>query len=108
MLVKHSAHHYKTARNNSNFLLRVAVACYSLVNFSLPFSPISPFSLPSTQPPPPSTLAHKPKQSKAVAVDMIIFCRVKDMAEDRHKKLDESNALHQFYRDLDDEESWIK
>lgn len=39
---------------------------------------------------------------------MIIFCRVKDMAEDRHKKLDESNALHQFYRDLDDEESWIK
>lgn len=30
------------------------------------------------------------------------------MAADRHKKLDESNALHQFYRDLDDEESWIK
>lgn len=34
--------------------------------------------------------------------------RVKDMASDRHKKLDESNALHQFYRDVDDEESWIK
>ncbi|XP_074621265.1 spectrin alpha chain, non-erythrocytic 1-like [Acropora palmata] len=34
--------------------------------------------------------------------------KVKDMAADRHKKLDESNALHQFYRDLDDEESWIK
>lgn len=30
------------------------------------------------------------------------------MASDRHKKLDESNALHQFYRDVDDEESWIK
>ncbi|CAH3114647.1 unnamed protein product [Porites lobata] len=36
------------------------------------------------------------------------YDKVKDMAEDRHKKLDESNALHQFYRDLDDEESWIK
>lgn len=108
MLVKHSAHHYKTARNNSNFLLRIAVACYSLANFSLPFSPISPFSLPTPSTPPHHTHTHTPKQSKAVVLDVIIFCRVKDMAEDRHKKLDESNALHQFYRDLDDEESWIK
>lgn len=30
------------------------------------------------------------------------------MAADRHKKLDESNSLHQFFRDVDDEESWIK
>lgn len=36
------------------------------------------------------------------------YDKVKDMAADRHKKLDESNALHQFYRDVDDEESWIK
>ena len=39
---------------------------------------------------------------------VLSYFRVKDMAADRHKKLDESNALHQFYRDLDDEESWIK
>lgn len=86
-----------------NLLLQIAVACYSLANFSLPFSPIPRFSLN-----PPSNHTHTPKQSKTLVIDMIIFCRVKDMAEDRHKKLDESNALHQFYRDLDDEESWIK
>lgn len=36
------------------------------------------------------------------------YDKVKDMAADRHKMLDESNALHQFYRDVDDEESWVK
>ena len=36
------------------------------------------------------------------------FIRVKTMAADRHNKLDESNSLHQFFRDVDDEESWIK
>ena len=42
------------------------------------------------------------------STDVFFLLRVKDMAADRHKKLDESNALHQFYRDVDDEESWIK
>lgn len=42
------------------------------------------------------------------SIDVFFLLRVKDMAADRHKKLDESNALHQFYRDVDDEESWIK
>ncbi|KXJ20343.1 Spectrin alpha chain, non-erythrocytic 1 [Exaiptasia diaphana] len=34
--------------------------------------------------------------------------KVKDMASNRKDKLQESNDLHQFYRNVDDEESWIK
>ncbi|XP_048586984.1 spectrin alpha chain, non-erythrocytic 1 isoform X2 [Nematostella vectensis] len=36
------------------------------------------------------------------------YDKVKDMAANRSDKLAESNALHTFYRDVDDEESWIK
>jgi spectrin alpha len=31
-----------------------------------------------------------------------------DRAADRRSKLDEANNLHQFFRDIDDEEAWIK
>ena len=34
--------------------------------------------------------------------------RVKDLAASRRQKLDEANTLHQFFRDIDDEEAWIK
>lgn len=33
---------------------------------------------------------------------------MKDLAGDRREKLDEANRLHQFFRDIDDEEAWIK
>uniref|UniRef100_A0A3Q3W9R3 Spectrin alpha chain, non-erythrocytic 1 n=1 Tax=Mola mola TaxID=94237 RepID=A0A3Q3W9R3_MOLML len=36
------------------------------------------------------------------------FTKVKSMAAGRRAKLNESHRLHQFFRDLDDEESWIK
>ncbi|XP_040180668.1 spectrin alpha chain, non-erythrocytic 1 isoform X1 [Rana temporaria] len=36
------------------------------------------------------------------------FQRIKGMASARRSKLNESHRLHQFFRDLDDEESWIK
>ncbi|XP_057674298.1 spectrin alpha chain, non-erythrocytic 1 isoform X4 [Corythoichthys intestinalis] len=36
------------------------------------------------------------------------FNKIKSMAASRHAKLNESHRLHQFFRDLDDEESWIK
>ncbi|XP_061836679.1 spectrin alpha chain, non-erythrocytic 1 isoform X1 [Nerophis lumbriciformis] len=36
------------------------------------------------------------------------FIKIKSMAASRHAKLNESHRLHQFFRDLDDEESWIK
>ncbi|XP_077478046.1 spectrin alpha chain, non-erythrocytic 1 isoform X5 [Stigmatopora argus] len=35
------------------------------------------------------------------------FDKIKSMAAGRHAKLNESHRLHQFFRDLDDEESWI-
>ncbi|KAK6060073.1 spectrin repeat-containing domain protein, partial [Cooperia oncophora] len=34
--------------------------------------------------------------------------RVKEMANDRRDKLNEALNVHQFFRDIDDEESWIK
>lgn len=34
--------------------------------------------------------------------------RVQNLAAGRRAKLNESHRLHQFFRDLDDEESWIK
>ena len=40
--------------------------------------------------------------------DMWSLFRVKDLASERRNKLEESNSLQQFYRDVDDEESWIK
>ncbi|XP_041429081.1 spectrin alpha chain, non-erythrocytic 1 isoform X4 [Xenopus laevis] len=36
------------------------------------------------------------------------FQRIKSMAAARRGRLNESHRLHQFFRDLDDEESWIK
>ncbi|KAG8447987.1 hypothetical protein GDO86_015185 [Hymenochirus boettgeri] len=36
------------------------------------------------------------------------FQRIKGMATARRCRLNESHRLHQFFRDLDDEESWIK
>uniref|UniRef100_UPI00358EF662 spectrin alpha chain, non-erythrocytic 1 isoform X2 n=1 Tax=Myxine glutinosa TaxID=7769 RepID=UPI00358EF662 len=36
------------------------------------------------------------------------FGKVKVAATDRRQRLTESHRLHQFFRDLDDEESWIK
>ncbi|XP_056875429.1 spectrin alpha chain, non-erythrocytic 1 isoform X4 [Takifugu flavidus] len=36
------------------------------------------------------------------------FTKIKTMAASRRAKLNESHRLHQFFRDLDDEESWIK
>ncbi|XP_033851124.1 spectrin alpha chain, non-erythrocytic 1-like isoform X3 [Acipenser ruthenus] len=36
------------------------------------------------------------------------FAKIKSMAGGRRSKLNESHRLHQFFRDLDDEESWIK
>uniref|UniRef100_A0A674EFG1 Spectrin alpha, non-erythrocytic 1 n=1 Tax=Salmo trutta TaxID=8032 RepID=A0A674EFG1_SALTR len=36
------------------------------------------------------------------------FAKIKSMAAGRRAKLNESHRLHQFFRDLDDEESWIK
>ncbi|XP_075434718.1 spectrin alpha chain, non-erythrocytic 1 isoform X8 [Ascaphus truei] len=36
------------------------------------------------------------------------FLRIKSMASARRGRLNESHRLHQFFRDLDDEESWIK
>ncbi|XP_055009555.1 spectrin alpha chain, non-erythrocytic 1 isoform X1 [Boleophthalmus pectinirostris] len=36
------------------------------------------------------------------------FSKIKNMAAGRRAKLNESHRLHQFFRDLDDEESWIK
>ncbi|KAJ8346496.1 hypothetical protein SKAU_G00278970 [Synaphobranchus kaupii] len=36
------------------------------------------------------------------------FVKIQSMAAGRRGKLNESHRLHQFFRDLDDEESWIK
>ena len=36
------------------------------------------------------------------------YDRVKDLASERRQKLDEAHTLHQFFRDVDDEEAWIK
>lgn len=36
------------------------------------------------------------------------FERVKNLAAHRRSRLDEANTLHQFFRDIADEESWIK
>ncbi|KAJ7409265.1 hypothetical protein BTVI_57146 [Pitangus sulphuratus] len=36
------------------------------------------------------------------------FQRIKGMAAARRARLNESHRLHQFFRDMDDEESWIK
>lgn len=38
----------------------------------------------------------------------LLILRVTYASEERRSKLLESNNLHQFYRDIDDEESWIK
>lgn len=36
------------------------------------------------------------------------FERIKNLAAHRRSRLDEANTLHQFFRDIADEESWIK
>ena len=33
---------------------------------------------------------------------------VRSLANHRRSRLDEANTLHQFFRDIDDEEAWIK
>lgn len=34
--------------------------------------------------------------------------RIKNLADHRRTRLNEANTLHQFFRDIADEESWIK
>ncbi|XP_023929927.1 spectrin alpha chain-like isoform X4 [Lingula anatina] len=34
--------------------------------------------------------------------------KIKELSKDRRTKLEEANTLHQFFRDIDDEEAWIK
>lgn len=34
--------------------------------------------------------------------------RVRNLAAHRQQRLNEANTLHQFFRDIADEESWIK
>ena len=36
------------------------------------------------------------------------YDRVRTQAAHRRTRLNEANTLHQFFRDVDDEESWIK
>lgn len=36
------------------------------------------------------------------------FQRVQNLAAHRNARLQEANTLHQFFRDIADEESWIK
>lgn len=36
------------------------------------------------------------------------YAYVKEMAKDRREKLNKSITVHQFLRDIDEEESWIK
>ena len=36
------------------------------------------------------------------------YNKVRDHAQERRNKLNEANTLHQFFRDIDDEEAWIK
>lgn len=36
------------------------------------------------------------------------FERIRNLAEHRRQRLNEANTLHQFFRDIADEESWIK
>ena len=36
------------------------------------------------------------------------YDRVRTSAAHRRTRLNEANTLHQFFRDVDDEESWIK
>ena len=36
------------------------------------------------------------------------FTMIKELAETRASRLTEANTLHQFFRDIADEESWIK
>jgi len=37
-----------------------------------------------------------------------VFNRVKTLAAHRRARLNEAQTLHQFFRDIDDEEAWIK
>ena len=34
--------------------------------------------------------------------------RIRTLTTHRRARLDEANTLHQFFRDIDDEEAWIK
>ena len=36
------------------------------------------------------------------------YARVKEMAQQRREKLNKAITVHQFLRDIDEEESWIK
>lgn len=36
------------------------------------------------------------------------FSKIQSLAGGRRSRLNQSHRLHQFFRDLDDEESWIK
>ena len=43
-----------------------------------------------------------------VVRNCVISCRLKILAASRREKLNDSLTLQQFYRSVDDEESWIK
>ena len=39
---------------------------------------------------------------------VFVLDRVRTLTTHRRARLDEANTLHQFLRDIDDEEAWIK
>lgn len=39
---------------------------------------------------------------------VVFICRIKELAIQRRTRLNEANKMHQFLRDIDDEEAWIK
>lgn len=39
---------------------------------------------------------------------MTFSFRIKELAIQRRTRLNEANKMHQFLRDIDDEEAWIK
>ena len=39
---------------------------------------------------------------------LVTFARVTELTLLRREKLNESHRVHQFFRDIDDEEAWIK
>ena len=44
----------------------------------------------------------------SLSVCLCVADRVKTLAAHRRARLNEAQTLHQFFRDIDDEEAWIK
>ena len=45
---------------------------------------------------------------RVVMVLIPLLPRIKEFAVHRRNRLNEANTMHQFLRDIDDEEAWIK